>query len=387
MTIYQFLFIIIYTLFLFFSGGIYQTEIIPSILITVYPFLIFPLVLTYLLPLSKLSKNQRLSRFYFLLFSAVLLRIFIIIASPKPMIDVYTMLKEAPLSLLSRSNPYDTSYSQVYPGVVPNYFTYWPVSILLEIPFVVIFKDPRILFVLADLGSAFLIYLLGKKSFLAEILVLIFLFRPNSNFIIEQSWLAPLSLFLFLLIYYALEKNYRKTAAVASGLLVGIQPYYLLIILPLFFLCRLNKKMIASFISTLVLTVLPFFLINPARFLENTIIHFLRPGRENPAPVYLSLNLNTFIHTLTNSDIPFLVSGSLLLLIILIITYKLWRLKHKFLLKSSRSDYSKILLGVVIFSYSFYFLFRQAFINYYYFATGLIILWLVTKRTKRVEPS
>ena len=27
------------------------------------------------------------------------------------------------------------------------------------------------------------------------------------------------------------------------------------------------------------------------------------------------------------------------------------------------------------------------FINYYYFATGLIILWLVTKRTKRVEPS
>ncbi|MBI4990590.1 hypothetical protein HZB96_00680, partial [Candidatus Gottesmanbacteria bacterium] len=147
----QLLFVVVYSLFMFFSGGIYQGDNLASYLLYFLPLVSFPLVLTYILDLRNFSSRVLKYRFYFLLLLALTVRILIIIASPRPVIDVFTILKESPFVFLSGQNPYDTVYSPVYPGVATDYYPYWPASFILQIPFVYIFGDPRILLGFADI--------------------------------------------------------------------------------------------------------------------------------------------------------------------------------------------------------------------------------------------
>lgn len=130
-----------------------------------------------------------------------------IIASPTPLIDTYFVQKEAPLALLHGSDPYSFSYTRVYSAALKNTYGYWPVSIILQLPFVVIFHDPRILHILTDMGSALLIYFIGKRTKIGEVLALLYLFRPNSNFVIEQSWLTPTLFFFSSLLVFIILKS------------------------------------------------------------------------------------------------------------------------------------------------------------------------------------
>src|SRR3989344_6454611 len=98
--VYRYLLIITYTLFIFFSGGIYQEKLFESLLLALLPFVALPLVLTFYLSDSALSKISRNRRFYFLLIIAFIVRVLMVRSSPAPIIDVYTMLKEAPQAVL-----------------------------------------------------------------------------------------------------------------------------------------------------------------------------------------------------------------------------------------------------------------------------------------------
>ena len=367
------IFIGVYLLFLFFNGGIYQKLLIPTMLIHILPLIFIPAVFSF--QVIKLRLTSEKFRFFSLISLAFILRILMIIATPEPAIDVFYMLKEAPIRLLSGINPYEAVYSPVYAGVKADYFTYFPGAFLLQIPFVLIFTDPRVLLVFSDIAGGLLLYLVGRKTITAQIIALIYLFRPNSLFIIEQSWLTPL-VFFFLasatfLMRYGKEKAERLTAVVLA-LLASIQPQFI-VSLP-FFLAGITKRINFLIIFSIILlsVILPFFLINPAAFINDAVLFFFRPSRQMfSVPVYLSLNLNTPYHFLTGRDIPIFITGAIFILITVLLLLKLYKKNyHKSGLKAG------IVLANCILYLSFFLLLKFSFINYYYLTSGLVLLYL-----------
>lgn len=377
------IFVFTYTTFLFFAGGIYQTELHPTIFMVFIPLLLLPLILTYLDCKNIWPLKTKKLRFAFIIISALVLRILMVKASPDPVMDVYTILKEAPIMVLQGRNPYVEQFSQVYSGTTPDYFTYWPVAFLTQIPFVTVFNDPRVLMILAEVGSALLIFLLGNKTDIAELLSLIYLFRPNSNFIIEQSFLVPLESFLFILSVYLLyQKNRKHTAqrvlfsGALLGLLTGVKLHQVFL-LPFFLLfTKERKKYITGFLSAIFVTVLPFVLWNPKAFKSDTLDWLVKPvGQIASIPVYNSLNVNSFLFALTRQTLPMYASFLIPLAVLLLILYKLKNYSKNNTKKSFLIPH--VILGIAVFYVTLYLFQRFAFINYYYFVTNIIILWLL----------
>lgn len=368
----SYFFVVTFSLFIFFPGGIYQSGVVSSILLSLLPLFFFPVAVTYILDPKRFSGKNKNLRFIFLIGLAALLRILIIIASPKPVIDVFTMLGEGTAAFLHGQNPYTAVFSAVYPGVASNYYTYWPVSFLLQIPFVFLFADPRVLLVVADVASAILLYFLGRKSFTAEILALIYLFRPNSNFIIEQSWLTPLVFFLTVLAAYIYKrgKNIPRKGffcGIILGLAAGIQPHFLLLLPAFLLLFKIRRYILSGFLLTFSAVVVPFFLWSPQDFLSDTVGFFLRPtGEMVTVPVHQSLNINTAVYLISGRDLPVWILYPAVGILAAVI---FWQLRQN-------SSLPRVLLGAVLLYFSLFLFLRFSFINYYYLATGFIILWL-----------
>ena len=362
-----------YILFLYTPSGIYQSRLVPAMLINFLSLIFFP-VLVMLIFSNKQIMRKRIY-FLFLILAGVL-RILIIISSPNPSIDVFTILKEAPIKLLNGINPYTSIYSQVYPGVTTDYYPYFPYSFLIELPWILIFKDPRILLSISDVLAAFLIYLIGRKSYFSELLSLIYLFRPHSLFIIEQSWLTPLLFLLTELLIIALVHSKNRLIGIILALISGIQPLFLIYLPITFSLWKRKLTTFYYFIFFLAAAVLPFFIWQPQSFIDRSISVYFKPLSEiKTIPVHLSLNINTAIFILTGRDLP-----SLLTLAVIFSVFGILFLQaYKNLPKKHERQISRFLLLGVIFFYFFYLLFRQSFINYYYYAGSILILWLALK--------
>ncbi len=379
-TLLTLVFLITYTLFLFNSSGIYEMNSSLSFFLTFLPLLFFPLVLTYAISHPSLSQSSQKKRYVFLILLAFITRLLMITVSPSPNIDVFMILKEAPLRILSFINPYNTVYSTVYAGQTLDYYPYWPVSFLLQIPCILIFNEPRILLIMADILSAVLLYLIGKKTLTSEILSLIYLFRPNSNFIIEQSWLTPLVFFMILVSFCFITVKKHQLGGAVSGLLIGIQPIFAIMV-PFYCLMMKNiRNFLLTFLTTVSIFVIPFMLWDFNSFIEKTIaVYFKDPKLIPTIPVYMSLNLNTFMHFFAGYDIPAVLSIVILSFLFLLLLKKLYLLRLKLTSKNESQYQSVVLLAVSLFLLNFYFLFRQAFINYYFLISDLIILWGVIK--------
>lgn len=377
---YVLVFFISYSLSLFFSGGIYETNARFSFLISLTPIALFPVVLSFL-KTSSTPKDEAY-RFFVLLVGSGILRFLMIAASPSPVIDVFTILREAPHVFLGGGNPYEHVYSMVHPGIQTDYFAYFPAAFLLELPFVWLFSDPRVLLIVADIASSYLLYRVGGKKPLAQILALIYLFRPNSLFIIEQSWLTPLAFFLIAFSFFMRERARGIASGITLGALMALQPLYWAASPFFFMLPGVRLRMFTAACITAAGVILPFFIWSPASFVAKTIlVYFKDPSLLPTIPVHLSLNLNTLFFMLTGSDISSYLSIGLSIMLLVWIVFALiphlGRGKKVVSKKGNEDDKSQVLLGLVIFYPGFFLLFRQAFINYYYFATDLLILWLV----------
>src|SRR3989338_6498056 len=185
--ILKFVLLTSFILFIYIPGGIYQTNFTALAIINILPLIFLPVLYILLFQKNREHLKKRLYILFILL--AVVERILIIIASPEPVIDVFVILKEAPLKLLAGANPYTAIYSGVYQGTVTDYYPYWPYTIFTMLPAVLLFRDPRILLLLADVIGGIVIYFWGSRNYQSILLSMIYLFRPNSIFIIEQSWL------------------------------------------------------------------------------------------------------------------------------------------------------------------------------------------------------
>jgi len=130
---------LIFFLLLFFSalyyGGLYQNQ---DTFLTGY--LIFFIILFYVFNCFFTKKKVSLQ---IVIIGYIVLSLWTLISSPHPIVDTFVVLKEAPLKFISGINPYASSYSQVYPHIIPNYYNYLPFSFIFILPFVVFFSDPR----------------------------------------------------------------------------------------------------------------------------------------------------------------------------------------------------------------------------------------------------
>lgn len=373
------IFLVTYLLFIYFSNGIYQKELISSVLIDFLPqIFLLPVLYWVLIPEQKIINTRMFPVFIIL---AITLRILIIIASPNPAIDIFVLLKEAPIKLLNGVNPYDTVYTRVYAGNITDNYTYLPFSIFLELPFILIFKDPRVLLIIADVISAIMIYHSGNKSRSSIYLSLIFLFRPNSLFMIEQSFLTPVyTLFTFIFIYSLLKFKSLLTG-ISLAVLAGIQPIYLIFIPLTFFLWKNKNKAIFTFSITFLMTIMPFFIWNPEKFIDKNILFYFKPVEElQTIPIHISLNLNTVFYTFSGKDFPFYLT-------FFILSAGMGILYYNGRLNPQKSGKEKIIyqyLLIIIFFYLFYLLFRQSFIYYYYYTGSLLIFW-VNLQNKLIE--
>lgn len=152
-----------------------------------------------------------------------------IIASPDPVIDVYSVLDQTPRALLRGENPY--RYQIVSPygterarrfrvtqGADPNIEIYPPGIIMLGTPLAAVGADPRWMLLACWLAIAVLVARNAWRDVAlrphAPALVGALMLLPSASFTAEQAWIDPAYVALFVL-------GMAMTPPVAAGLLLG----------------------------------------------------------------------------------------------------------------------------------------------------------------------
>lgn len=356
--------ILFVTLSMSMYGGMYQQNIYNLQQISRY-LLMFAIGLSYfyLLDFSKVLPFLNKYKFYILIFIAFLIRIFILFSSPRPLIDVFDIQQAAPRVLISGQNPYSVSF-KTWEGIDYDVFTYGPAVVLLDLPAVLLLNDPRFTMVFAEMGTAFLLFLILKKKNtlfpVAEIIPLIFLYQPRAVFTIEQAWVDPLLVFILTIFVYLLY--FRKRLILSSiilGLSLSIKQYSILL-LPFLLKSRWYnfKQLIISFASAAIIVV-PFMVWNFKDFVNDVILFNLKI-----APRYDSNSLNSLLHRSLNVDIP---PYFIILLVLILFVLLLKRLIDR--------PYLIFLAGAIL-TLGVFLLYKLAFLHYYYYAGSLILLSL-----------
>jgi len=305
----------------------------------------------------------------------------VILASPRPSIDVWVLQQLGANGLLSGQNPYQLLYPNIYgpgtPYLDPSLLTpdgrfitaypYMPLVLLLDIP-AQLLGDVRWAMLAAMAASALLIGRLGKGSVTAELAGALLLFQPQNWMVAELAWTDPLALAGVLLVAVAATKVYAfppgssvawtswLLPGVAAGLAVSTKQYVPLLAAPFLLLLPRGARLRAAAVATaFALAILvPFLLLDPAALLRGVLEFQLRqPFRED------ALSVPAFVYRLGGPKLPpwpaFLLAGATL-------GISLWR----------GITPGRLMLGVAATWIAFVSFNKQAFANYYWLGVGLL---------------
>ncbi len=315
-----------------------------------------------------------------LLIWILLLKLLVLIVSPAPHIDVFTLLVEASDYFLKGFNPYPLAYVDIYGGAYdyPMGLNYPPGILIFLTPFRLLFEDIRVGYIFCDLIISLTIFkMLYKntgKEVLSGIFALVFLYFPISFFMLEQSWIDPLIMLYVLLISICLRNEKFILAGVVLGLLCAVKQY--VVFVPMMAVLYVWKKdnlktaIRMGLICTLVfaLQVLPFILNDWKSFYVHTFELYLTTAMRRDA---LSIPA-----MLSRWGVGY--SGMFSILTYLgVIGYAGY-----FLVRSKQLQVEH-LLGALIVIYGGVFIFgKQAFCGYYYLLSFMIYLLLIFKIQK-----
>ncbi len=253
-----------------------------------------------------------------LFLTGAVLRADTIRASPDPLIDVYTLLQEAPINLLRGINPYATDYDSPYNSErAKNYefaakpearpAGYPPLPYLLALPFRAAGQDARWANVLCDLLAALVLYLTARSRgspLIGAFVAGTYLNLPRVPFMMEQAWFEPMLAATLGGGLFLLERGRRWPGHVLLALgLTGKQ--YGVILVPALLRARRHeaRTLVLALAAVLVVLFLPFFLWGPEDFLSIVLFkHFEREAQ------YDSLTLLTAVHDLFGVKWPRWVS-------------------------------------------------------------------------------
>lgn len=209
-------------------------------------------------------------KFVLIILLSLLIQLTIIRVVKIPQIDVYDVLRNGPIRLLSFENPYETAETVSGLDRVDykyDYYAYGPSTLLLFLPFDFVLKDPRYLLILANFVTVYAIYKISYKFWgdeeIAQIFSLLYLFNPRllHFFTYSMTDLLIVGLISVGLLFYSFRRS--EFLAIALAFAVGVKIFYAL---PFLFFLKLkplaSKRFILTGFITGILIHLPFILLN-----------------------------------------------------------------------------------------------------------------------------
>ncbi|MFA6382772.1 MAG: hypothetical protein WCX08_05910 [Candidatus Buchananbacteria bacterium] len=324
---------------------------------------------------SALIIHLAKSKFVYLVITALILRLLVIFYSPAPKIDVFWLLDGGVDSIVRGENPYSATFVNIYSPqdcqalyskseCFNDNYSYLPAVIFATAFFKGIFGDVRFTYVFAVFGSAAIIYFLLKKKYarfleLPELATLLILYLPLGLFVLEQSWVDPLSIFLLYLFFFLLEANYNYWPYVVFGILLATKQNMLVFLPFLFKIPEISFKKVFAAAGTFLLFILPSAVWNFKDFIFDVIIDQLQfiEGLH-------SLSLMTLSRVYFHQNLPWLL--------ILVLSLSLFI----FLFLKTKPGLVGFLRAALIFMFAVFFL-KRGFANYYYFISALNIFLIV----------
>jgi hypothetical protein len=241
------------------------------------------------------------------------LRVGAIWASPEPVIDVFSWLRDAPAELLQGHNPYSASYQSPYGTERASHYlltnppdsspaVYPPLPILGALPFRAAGVDVRCLNVLADLTAALALVLAGRArgaSLVGRLAAGLYLLVPRASYVIEQGWYEPvLAATLGLGAVFA-ERGCRLGHWLLAVGVTGKQ-FGVVLLLPL--LRGLGsewRRLVVALGGVVALVILPFVLWQPHDFFTVVLMKHI----ERPASL-TSVTLQSGAHDVLGINLP-----------------------------------------------------------------------------------
>ena len=302
--------------------------------------------------------------------AAFAFRIWLPIASPAPWIDVFPVFQESSQHLLEGKNPYTTPVSDVYQGKVNFGYTlrgydYLPANLYLLAPVWAVTGDIRYGYVLAEAGIIAILWRLARRRCersVAELLPLLLLYHPRGLFVIEQAWAESLILFFFAVWLLLYQRGNRAWASTAYGYMLGLKAYLFFFLFQWLFVER-NWRYLLLGIIVAVMTVLPFLLLDWRSFVAEGVLRTLQSGFRAD-----SLTIFGFLAPVLGIEPPKLWSvgvGAVLALMLVLPLRKMPPLRG-YLFATTTTTFGMFLFG------------SQAFCNYYWFVSGMILFLLAS---------
>ena len=349
--------------------------------------LVFYCLVIMVLYFNKKYKDVVLKYYYiFPLLVFFILTVSIPTFFPEPHIDLFTILKNSNHIIISGKDPYKCIYPDIYNGEFDYAYqkqeirlVYWPLSLYLTFPFQLLFGDFRYAYIFYILVSALVVYFYSSKYQFFNSLSLLLLFFTNSFtfYMIKYSWIDLLAIPLFVIVFMTLQKRKFIISFVFLGLLGALKLYYIFL-LPLFLIYIIKNKnfWIKSIIlySIVLLTsffvsFLPFLYTN-FKGLAYTVEYF-----NNSKPRLESLSFPGLIF---RSRIDLSTLFTALTLIFLGAIYLISFINKGFNIYKLLKYVSLVLLVSFIFA-------KQAFGNYYYNITILMIIYFMMTQEEKVD--
>jgi len=336
-------------------GGFYQNKNI----FYDSSFYILMIIIFFSIFISNIKKS-----YFFFILGFTILGIFLIISSPSPLVDVYIFLKEGANGILHGQNPYSMIFTRInnyqfyYKGI-SNFYSYLPGTILLSLPGVLMFNDPRISMLMAHIISGILIGKISKNNYLS----LIFLFNPLIFLILEQSWTESLILLLLTSTLYFFYIKKILISCILFGILLATKQYGILIV-PFYYLLlkKYNFKYLLISMVVAFLIITPFLFWNYKDFIYDAIfLQFNFPIR------YDGLTFGSLLYNEFKIVLPAFIYPVLWIVFFIVIIIRIYR----------KMGDNKVIFGLFLFLFGFFYFNKWSFANYYYFLSSLIILAIV----------
>jgi hypothetical protein len=291
-------------------------------------------------------------------------------ASPQPRIDVFSIHQESLAAFMRGTNPYTITFANPYHSTVwfsPGTATYdrllfgyvYPAwTLLAALPGYVLAHDYRYSFVAAALlTGALAAYARPQAWSLAA--AALFLFTPRGFFVLEQGWTEPSLLVAIALCIFAASRRLYWLLPIGVGIVACAKQYSILaapavfLLRPMFPNWRSFGVMLLKASAVAIVITLPLLLWGPKAYWHNVYgMQFTAPLRPD------ALSLPVFWANKFGSEMPLaLRTGTPLLLTILTV------------LRAPRTPCGFGWAGGTI--YFIFFMFRQAFCNYYYLVIGV----------------
>jgi hypothetical protein len=282
-----------------------------------------------------------------------------IVASPRPAIDVWFILTEGSKRMVGGGNLFTACWPGNTDRLTDCVYPYGPMTTVFQTPFRLALGDVRYSYVLALLVVAALLWrLAGPRT--GPVLAVLVLASPKVTFLVEQTWTEPLLLMGVAVMVVCTLSGRTLLAVLALAFALACKQHVILL-LPLAAWWPAfgpRRTLVASLLAGAV--TLPWFLVDPKAFLDDALFFNLELEPRGDSLSLFTTALNQGVRP------PFAAVAVLSLLAVALCLLVLPRTASGFV------------LGCAIVQYVFDVLNKQSFFNHWWFVSGLLLLAVAT---------